>query len=96
MDTDAIQLVLNELRSFRSDLQAWQFDLGERVSSLETQMKTGVTGNGQPSRLQSAESAIEELQRSHWSHTGFAAGIGAVFGAAVHFLMPFFLPGGRH
>jgi hypothetical protein len=35
----------------------------ERVATLETQVKSGITGNGQPSRLAVVEKSVEQLNR---------------------------------
>ncbi len=81
------RLILEEIRAFRSEVNEWQQSTGERVSSLESQMKSGVTGNGQPSRLQRVEEDIEELQGFRYWLLGASAVIAAIF----HFLIP-----GRH
>jgi hypothetical protein len=69
-------------------VSAWQQETGERVAQLETQVKAGVTGNGQPSRLQVAERNIDQLNRFRDWLLGCAAAVSLV----LHYL----LPGSRH
>jgi hypothetical protein len=52
---------------------AWQQDTGERVAQLETQVRAGVTGNGQPSRLGVVEQRVTSLERFRWYLGGIAA-----------------------
>jgi hypothetical protein len=51
----------NEWRDFREQVWTWQQNTGERVAQLESQVKSGITGNGQPSRLQVVEDTVEDL-----------------------------------
>jgi hypothetical protein len=85
---DTSQLILTELREFRAAVTEWQQETGERVSALEVQVKSGITGNGQPSRLQTVERTVDSLSRFKYWLLGAAAAISAV----VHFV----LPGGKH
>jgi hypothetical protein len=71
-------LILDELRALRSDFNSFARDTGERVSVLELQVKHGITGNGQPSRLQSLEDTVGRLQQWRWHLLGAAAGISSV------------------
>lgn len=75
---DTSELILQELQLLRSDFNSFARDTGERVSSLEIQVKQGVTGNGQPSRLQVVEDRIDSLMQWRWWVVGAAAGSGAV------------------
>jgi len=52
----------NEFREFKDDVATWKQDAGERLAILENDVKSGIKGNGQPSRLATAEKRIEELQ----------------------------------
>lgn len=70
--------VVTELKELRGDFNKFARDTGERVSSLESQVRYGVTGNGQPSRLQVVEERVESLSRWRWWVVGCAAGSGAV------------------
>ncbi len=83
---DQLQLLLTEFRSFRDtewrefrvSVSAWQQETGERVAQLETQVKAGVTGNGQPSRLALVEQRVTSLERFRWYLAGVAVAIGPV------------------
>jgi hypothetical protein len=74
-------IILDELRALRGDFNTFARDTGERVSVLETQVKQGIIGNGQPSRLQRAETAIERIQRWRWQLVGVATGISGLVSA---------------
>ena len=87
----ASQLILIELREFRAAVQSWQQDTGERVAQLETQVKDGVTGNGQPSRLRRAEIDIEDLNRFRYWWMGVSAAIGSIAGVLGGIIF-----GGKH
>jgi len=76
-----------EWREFRESVSAWQQETGERVAQLETQVKAGVTGNGQPSRLQVAERNIDQLNRFRY----WLLGCAGVLSVILHYI----LPGGR-
>jgi len=75
---DTQSLILSELRSLREDFNSYARESGERISSLEVHVKTGITGNGQPSRLQVLEAAVEKLQQWRWYLLGAAAGISGI------------------
>jgi hypothetical protein len=75
---DATQdLILDELRALRSDFNTYARDTGERVSSLETQMRS-LYGNGQAGRVTLLEGAVERLKQWRWYLIGAAAGGGGV------------------
>jgi hypothetical protein len=92
---DQLQLLLTEFRAFRDTewrefrvaVSSWQQETGERVAQLETQVKAGVTGNGQPSRLQVAERSIDQLNRFRY----WLLGCAGVLSVILHYV----LPGGR-
>lgn len=67
------ELIWDELREFRADFNSWSRDMGERVSTVESHVKHGITGNGQPSRLQRMEDAVGALQQWRWQTVGFAS-----------------------
>jgi hypothetical protein len=89
---DQLQLLLTEFRAFRDtewrefreSVSAWQQETGERIAQLEAQVKAGVTGNGQPSRLQVVEHNVEQLNRFRYWLLGFA-GVASVI---MHYLIP--------
>ena len=88
MTTTTEQLILSEIREFRADVTTWQIASEGRLSSLEIQMRTAVTGNGQPSRLQMVERSVEQFGRFKYWLLGFAGAISAI----AHYV----LPGGKH
>lgn len=71
---DTQTLILTELRSLRKDFSSFAQETGERISSLEVHVKTGITGNGQPSRLQVLEDAVSRLSQWRWWVIGCTAG----------------------
>jgi hypothetical protein len=84
-DNDTLQLLLQELRALRDEqkdfrelVNLWHNDHTSRLSSLETQMKTGVTGNGTPSRVAVAEERIDGLLRYKYWLLGVTAGVSAI------------------
>jgi len=52
----------NEFREFKDDVSTWKQDNGARIAILENDVKAGIKGNGQPSRLSIAEKKIEALE----------------------------------
>ena len=67
MTTTTEQLILSEIKEFRADVTAWQIASEGRLSALEYATKTGITGNGQPSRLQMVERSVEQFGRfKYW------------------------------
>jgi hypothetical protein len=69
------ELILSELRDLRADYNVSARETGERLSALEAQVKTGITGNGQPSRLQRIEESVSRLQAWRVYVIGAAAGV---------------------
>jgi hypothetical protein len=78
---DATQdLILDELRALRGDLNSFARETGERVSALETDMH-GLCGNGQPGRVSVLETAVASLAQWRWWTVGVAAGASGVITA---------------
>lgn len=80
---DEIRAVRDELREFRSDVNGWRQDTGERVATIESQIKPTIIGNGQPSRLAVVEEQVDELRRDRWRLTGAASAGGAIIGVVI-------------
>jgi hypothetical protein len=53
---------------------------------LETQIKTGVTGNGQPSRLTIVENCVTDLERGWWKLSGAAVVVWALINFGWEFV----------
>jgi len=70
-------LILDELRSLRSDFNTYARDTGERITALEKDVH-GLCGNGQPGRLAVLEAAVSKLSQWRWWLVGCAAGGGGV------------------
>jgi len=66
-------LILDELRSLRSDFNDYARDTGERVATLEAQLYP-LIGNGSPGRVSRLETAVEKLSSWRWWVVGAAAG----------------------
>ncbi len=73
-----VDLILEELRGLRAEFNAFSLDTGERVASLEIQVKHGISGNGQPSRLQVVEDRVESLSVWRWRIVGICGGASGV------------------
>src|SRR5579862_6571440 len=86
-----IQAIRSDLQEFRSEVHAWQQGAGERVAALESQVKTGVTGNGQPSRLTTVESKVANLEKAWWKLAGACSAVWTIVTVVLHFL-----PWGKH
>lgn len=72
-----------EFRVFRDELTAWKQEVGERLASLEADVKSGIKGNGQPSRLTTVEERLTELQRVRWKAVGAFVAVWALFTTAL-------------
>ena len=73
-----------EFREFREDVASWKQDSGERLAKLESEVMTGVSGNGQPSRLAVVESKVQNLERLTWIVSGVIIAVQAAVGALAH------------
>ena len=98
-DQTIVQLLLQEFRAFRDtefhdfrdDVSAWRQETGERVAVLESEVKSGLKGNGQPSRMTKAEDRITALERAWWKIVGACAAVWALLTVVLHFV-----PWGKH
>jgi hypothetical protein len=93
MEELTAQLVLQEIRGVRDDLQAfknevseWKQELGERVASVETTIRPAIQGNGQPSRLSAVETRVTALEKMWWKAIGAAVAVWTILTTALHFL----------
>lgn len=77
----------DEFRSFRDDIRAdvaaLQSQTGERLATLETHVKSGITGNGQPSRLASVEKKLEGLKVKVSWIIGIGTGVSALSAVVI-------------
>lgn len=96
------QLLLDEFREFRGEQQQENREIREllaklredfagRVTTLESHVKAGLTGNGQPSRMTSAETRLTALERSWWKLVGASGVLWALIEVALKVF-----PWGRH
>ena len=86
MNDETSQLLLEEFRSFRSDISDWRGETSERLTAIETAIKPAILGNGQPSRLTSVEARCTALEVVRWRGSGMmavAAAIAAVVSTVV-------------
>lgn len=94
MDDQTLHMLLAEFRSFRDSEwrdfrdndSAWKQSTGERLAQVETHIKTGITGNGQPSRLKVVEDSVAKLDRFKYWLLGAASGVSSVVSILFRFL----------
>lgn len=75
-----------EWREFRESVSAWQQETGERIAQLEIQVKSGITGNGQPSRLAAVEQRVRSLEWARWYVGGAVIAFWTALTAALRWL----------
>lgn len=68
-----------------AELRAHALSTGERLSALETSMRT-LVGNGQPGRITQIEDAVKGLERWKWKVLGISTGGSAVVSAVLWLL----------
>jgi len=88
----------NEFREFKDDVATWKQDSGARLAIVENDVKSGIKGNGQPSRLAVVEKKVEDLEQlriderlpeveetveEHEKQRWYERGIAAAAGVAV-------------
>jgi hypothetical protein len=61
--------LLEEFRAFRTELESWKQDAGERVATLEAKV-TDLHGNGQPGRMTKAEKKLSLHDKIIWTASG--------------------------
>jgi hypothetical protein len=87
-----IQLLLQEFRAFRDsefrefkdDVATWKQDSGARIATLESDVKAGIKGNGQPSRMSIVEEKVSRLERFKWQVTSAGAALWTVVETVIH------------
>ena len=82
MDTST--LILEELRALRLEFTAHSLDASQRLTALETSLKT-VVGNGKKGRLDNLEDDMDKLKSFRWK----VVGAGAVVSTGLTFLIEF-------
>jgi hypothetical protein len=65
-----------------AELRAHALSTGERLSALETSMRT-LVGNGQPGRITQIEESVKGLERWKWKVLGISTGGSAVVSAVL-------------
>jgi hypothetical protein len=66
------QVILEELREFRAQVQPWMQEQGERMATVETKLDA-VYGSDKPGTIEDLQSRVESLEK--WRNTlggGFA------------------------
>jgi hypothetical protein len=81
---ETTEIILDEVRALRAEFADWKQDSGERVTTLETQMKP-LLDNGQPGRITQVERKVEGHSRVLWAGHGFIAALNAIAWALIHF-----------
>jgi hypothetical protein len=77
---DTQDVILAELQGLRRDFNDYARVTGERVSSLETDLKS-LMGNGQPGRIAVLEANMSKLVEWRWRVVGCAVGGSGVVSA---------------
>jgi hypothetical protein len=75
------QLILSEFRNFRdiewrdfrAQVTSSHLDTGARLAKAEQSIEMAIDGNGRPSRLDVAESDIDELKKFRWQALAYCA-----------------------
>jgi hypothetical protein len=78
-----LTLVADELRALRSDFQEHARATGERLSAIETSLKP-LLPNGRPGKIAEIEASIHKLENGKYWLMGFAAAIGGMTSAVMH------------
>lgn len=68
-----------------AELRAHALSTGERLSALETSMRS-LVGNGQPGRISQIEESVKGLERWKWKVLGISTGGSAVVSAVLWLL----------
>jgi len=77
-----------EIQEFRSDVASWRQDTGERIATIESQLRPAILGNGQPSRLAVVEKQVGELNQARYTQGGIVAALSALW-AVIVFGLPY-------
>lgn len=88
------QLILSEFRNFRDiewrDFRAQvttsHLDTGARLAKAELSIELAIDGNGRPSRLDVAESNIDELKKFRWQVLAYCASSCSFLSAVAAFI----------
>jgi hypothetical protein len=88
--TDSVEAILAELRELRSEIRDIRDDYneharvtGERLATIETNLKS-IIGNGQKGRLTLLEEAVESLKKWKWWCVGAASAASTVISFLLH------------
>ena len=79
--------LINELREFRSEFNEFRVEQSKLTATIESDVKTGIRGNGQPSRLAVAEQKIEALNNDKSRMIGITIGVSSVISLIGGFVM---------
>ena len=74
MSQDTGEILLQEFRDFRAEINQWRSETTERVTTLEAQTHD-LCGNGQPGRMSRCEAAVSALQSWRWYLLGASSGV---------------------
>ncbi len=83
---DEFRVFRGEFNTFREELSDWKQDARERLATLESDVKSGIRGNGQPSRVKVLEDKFADFQKSWWKMIGAGMTLWALISLALHFV----------
>jgi hypothetical protein len=88
--TDSVEAILAGLRELRSEIRDIRSDYneharvtGERLATIEANLKS-IIGNGQKGRLTLLEEAVEALNKWKWLCVGAASALSTVISFLIH------------
>lgn len=71
-------LILSEFREYRGHDTSWKLDNTAKMGALQASVRSGLDGNGQPSRVAVLEAKVEMLQKFQWKLLGIASALGSI------------------
>jgi hypothetical protein len=75
-----------EWRDFRAQATANHTDMGTRMAKAEISIEMAIDGKGRPSRLDLAESDIDELKKFRWQALAYCASACGFLSSAAAFI----------
>lgn len=79
-----IRAVRDEVHDFRTEVNAWRQETGERLATLEANAKD-ISGNGQPGRMSKVEAKVTRHDRVIWIGYGILLSVQVAAALIIHY-----------